>query len=171
MLKKFLSIIMILSVMFATLTIIASALIANDLKTDKTHNTYINSSGSFSSYYLSLANPTLQYRYRNLKCDSNSAALNIKLYSYKVHWYNILNPSESLVGTTSATGINANNSSTWYGKTYYDINCSSYSDILAAFDWMNIDDSYSIRYYYDISNNNNKKIYNSLGQWQVISSY
>ena len=40
MLKKFLSIIMILSVMFVTLTIIASALIANDLTTDKTQHLY-----------------------------------------------------------------------------------------------------------------------------------
>ena len=115
-----------------------------DLTTSKTHNTYINSSGSFSSYYLTRAKPTLEYRYRNLKCDSSSATMKVKMYSYKIHWYNVLNPSESLEGTTNATGINASNSSTWYGKTYYDIDCSSSADILAKFSWMNLEEIKSV---------------------------
>lgn len=171
MLKKILGIISVFSIMLVALTIVASALVSYPLTSNDTYNTYMNTSSSFSSYYLTLANPTLQYRYRNLKCDSTSATLNTKLYAYKVHWYNVLNPSESLVGTSSATGINANNSSIWYGRTYNNIDCSSYKEILDAFDWMMLDDAYSIRYYYQIANNNGKKIYNSSGQWQIISSY
>lgn len=169
--KRFLGIVCALSIMLVSFTVVASAIVSHFLTSNTTHNTYMNASNSFSSYYLTLENPTLQYRYRNLKCNSTSATLNTKLYSYKVRWYNILNPSETLVGSASASGLNASNSNVWYGRTYSNIDCSSYQDILDAFDWMQLDDGYSARYYYQISNNNGNNIYNSSGQWQIISSY
>ncbi|NLX94313.1 MAG: hypothetical protein GXZ02_10815 [Clostridiales bacterium] len=166
--KKILGIICVLSILIVPLTVVASAI--TYLTSATTYSTYMNASNSFSSTYLTLEDPTLQYRYRNLKCDSTSATLNTKLYSYKVHWYNILNPSESLEGSAYASGLNASNSNVWYGKTY-SIDCSSYQDILDAFDWMYTEDGYSARFYYQLSNTNGKNIHNNYGQWQIISSY
>ena len=134
-----------------------------------TYNTYINTDRTFSTWYYTNSNPTLEYRYKNLKCEEANAALSVSLYASKIEWFNILIPSEYLVGTKICSGLNAANDF-WYGWTYENIDCSSVSEILDEFDG-NFDDSPNMRYYYEVSNNNGKYIHNNRGEWQVICSY
>lgn len=101
MLKKILGVISMFSILIMLFTLTAYAILSHSLTSNTTHNTYMNASSSFSTTYLTLAQPTLEYRYRNLKCDSTSATLNTKIYAYKVHWYNIVGPSETLIGTSA----------------------------------------------------------------------
>lgn len=168
--KKILCIISVIGVLIVLFSVVAFA-VSRNLMTDKTINTYMNSSVPFSSYYETAELPSVSYKYRDLKCASTSASMYIKMYGRKIQWYDVMLPSETELGNFRATGINANNPNTWYGYGVNSIDCSSSADILNHFSWMQVGDAYSVRFYYDIANTNGNKINNDYGEWQVTAKY
>lgn len=165
--KKIPIIIVIVTLMAVTLSV---SICANYFIGDGgTHDTYINTYKSFSSFYYTDENPTLEYRYKNLTCDEENATLSVSLYARKIKWSDILSPSQYKVGTKNCSGLNATDGY-WYGWTYENIDCSSSGDITSQFA-SSMDEGYNIRYYYEVANNNGKYISNDYGEWQVICSY
>lgn len=167
--KKKLLIISIILTCFIVLSTFASA---SEILPNGTHTSYINSASTFSVPYITLnANPTIEYRYKNLKCSSSSATLNVTLYGYKVHWYNLLFPSQFTIGSSNASGLNATNSSTWYGRRYENTGCSSSMEIMNQCNMNSIDPAYGAMFKYNINNTNGNAIHNNYGEWLVIGTY
>ena len=161
---------LILIVVTLVTVVLSIGVCANYFETQGGINrTYINTDRTFSTWYYTSSNPTLEYRYKNLICEETNAALSVSLYACKIEWYNIIFPSEYLVGTKNCSGLNAGNDY-WYGWTYENIDCSSASEIEDKFGG-SYDQSYNIRYQYEVSNNNGKYIHNNYDEWQVICSY
>lgn len=135
-----------------------------------TYSTYINTASSFSSFYFTDNNPDMRFEYKNLKCATSGAKLEVTLYGKKVHWYNIVAPSEVNEGTVNCTNINGT-ANVWYGYTYTDVDCSSSSEINDKWPERIYDECPSVRFLYEPSKNNSKPVYNSSGEWRVICSY
>lgn len=131
---------------------------------DETYNTYINANQSFTADYYTLENPTMEYRYKNLKCSNTAAELSVTLYAFRNHWYDFFGPSKDTVGTSSCIGMNKT-TGYWYGLTYHDIECVRYSEVCDDL----VDGN--LKYRYDISNNDGEYVHNKLGEWQVICTY
>lgn len=165
--RRIIVVAVVLAIMASCFTIISSASVLNG--SAGTTKTFINSSVSFSRGYRSDHNPTYEYRFKNLKCNNSNAKLSVTLSAKKIHWYNILSPSEYEVGTASCTSaINVTNGY-WYGRTYHNIDCSSAQDLYDKFDDINNIDN--LEYTYNISDNGGYNIYNSKDEWEIICSY
>lgn len=136
-----------------------------------TYSTGINATESFVSLYYTDANPTMEYRYRNLTCLDKNATLGVTLNAHLIKWYNIIAPSDYEVGTTvtvEGAGANVTNGY-WYGWTYRNVDCAGTREIMERFS-RSLDNSCSVYYSYDI-NTNGTNYYCYPGNWQVICSY
>lgn len=136
-----------------------------------TYDTYINASSTFTSNYYTDSNPTITYRYCNLKCDESNAKMSTALYACRIKWYSPFTTVEQKIDQIAARGLNDGTSTTWYSYTFNDVECNSVAEIQNKWTAWNFDECYNLFFEYIISDNNGEKIRNYAGQWQVICEY
>lgn len=134
-----------------------------------TYSTYMNATQSFDTHYYTDHSPSITYEYTNLKCSNTNAKLTVNLYARKIRWFDFFSPHEYRVGGYVSSGINGP-ASIWYTGSFNDVECASVSEIQNKYSY-NFDNSWNLRFYYDISDNNGELIWNNKGEWLVHCSY